>query len=345
MADINFPARITVDRQSDLDGLPILTAKVTVAEETSGWSLPKGPQGERGTPGRPRTTFQKMGEIPNVGARPTGLGPDDRGKWWHRLDDNGMDTWTGTQWRHSPHAVGPQGPVAAANTISSVETTKREDLTNPAVEFIGTGADQKLKVTVPAGLAGPKGPPGVSGPINGSPDFDQTAAPLHGGLFAYNRATKRFRPIPAPLGVGPWCWYQEDFNPDQESAVSQLTAGTFTIPAQGFAWRPVVYGHISAFSARSGPQSAQPVVRLHHAQGLCVAYGTGAAGAYLYVPLVPAYRDGQATKTLSPSSTFATVPAGQSANLVVTVDRQGDGSAAIGFKNARASLVVYAQPI
>ncbi|MFI7001361.1 hypothetical protein [Nocardia sp. NPDC050175] len=345
MADISFPARITVNRQSDLDGLPILTAKVAVAEENAGLALPTGPAGRPGKQGRPRATFQKMGEIPDAAARPTGLGPDDRGKWWHRRDDGGMDTWIGTEWRHSPNAVGGQGPSAAPNIITGVETTNKAQYVNPAVEFVGTGAAQQLKVTVPAGLPGARGPAGTSGQISGSPDFDQSTVPMHGGVFAYNRATQKFRPLPAPMGVGPWVWYQEDFAADQTGAAGQLIGGTFTVPAQPFVWRPIVYGHIASFCEFINSQSAQPTVRLHHAQGVNVAIGPGSAGAYFFTPLMPAYRDGQVTKTLSPSSTFATVPAGQAANLVVTIDRSGDGNASIGYKRARASLVVYAQPI
>ncbi|CAM4499057.1 hypothetical protein NONI108955_36420 [Nocardia ninae] len=345
MADISFPARITVDRQQDLDGLPILNANVTVSEEAAKLALPAGPVGTPGRKGRPRTTFQKMGEIPDAEARPVGLGPDDRGKWWHRLDDDGMDTWTGTTWRHSPNAVGGQGEVATANMITDVETVHKPELVNAAVEFVGTGAEQQLKVTVPAGLPGARGSAGASGEISGSPDFDQTTAPMHGGVFAFNRASQKFRPLPAPMGVGPWSWYQEDFAADQQIAAAQLIAGTFTVPAQPFAWRPIVYGHISSFSENNNSQSAKPTVRLHHAQGASVAIGPGSSGTYFFTSLLPAYRDGQVTKTLSPSSTFATVPAGQAANLVVTIDRSGDGNLTIGYKRARASLVVYAQPI
>lgn len=344
MADISFPAHLTVERQPDVDGLPILEANITVSEDVAKLGLPPGPTGERGQQGRPRTTFRKMGEIPTAAARPTGLGPDDRGKWWHRLDTNGMDVWTGTAWRHSPNAVGAKGPVAEANTVTVAQTRHDPMLTYPAVEFSGTGA-QELKVTAPAGEQGAKGPAGVSGPITESPDFDHSLLPVHGGSFAYHRASQLFRPQPLSMAAGPWSWFNEDFGADQQTAVPQLIAGTFAIPAQPFAWRPVVYGHMSVYSANSGSQYVRAMVRLHHSQGQVAAATVGGSGAYIYQPIIPTYRDEQTTKTLSPSSTFAVVPANQPANLVVTAERGGEGSGDIGYKRANASLVVYAQPV
>ncbi|MFJ4656134.1 hypothetical protein ACIP5Y_33100 [Nocardia sp. NPDC088792] len=344
MADISFPAHLTVARQPDVDGVPVLNARISVSDEVAGLALPKGPAGPQGQRGRPRTTFRKMGEIPTAAARPTGLGAEDRGKWWHRLDTNGMDVWTGAAWQHSPDAVGPKGPVATANTITVTETRKDPSYTQAAVEFTGTGA-QQLTVTVPAGYRGSAGPAGASGPITSSPDYDQDSAPIPGGVFAYHRASQKFRAQPLPVGVGPWGWFQDDFAADQEAAVPQLIAGTVSIPAQPFSWRPVVYGHLCIKSDANGSQFARTMVRLHHSQGQVVAASVGGSGVYFYQPIIPTYRDEQTTKTLSPSSAFAVVPSGQPANIVLAAERFGNGEGAIGFKRANASLIVYAQPI
>ncbi|MBL1072950.1 hypothetical protein JK358_00915 [Nocardia sp. 2] len=342
MADIAFPAHITVHREHDVDGLPILTAEVTLPDDVADMPLPAGPPGSPGRLGRPRTTFQKMGEIADSGSRPAGLGPEDRGKWWHRLDDDGMDVWTGNQWRHSPSAVGPQGPVAAAAQIVGIETVHDEKLTNPAVEFIGAGGQSRLRVTVPAGLQGPKGPPGESGTITEADDYDKSIAPMPGGVFAFHSAGRKFRSAPPPLGAGPWSWYETDFSEDQQANTSRLTVGTFTVPAQPFAWRPRVSGHIYQYSPFGG--GAMAMVRLHHSEGEVLATTSPSGGDWLYLPLIPSYGEGRATKTLAPNSTFAAVPAGQPANLVVLIERLAD-SGDIAFDNARASLVVHAHPI
>ncbi|MEV0356372.1 hypothetical protein AB0H71_09945 [Nocardia sp. NPDC050697] len=345
MADRTFTAHMTVRREVDIDGLPILTAEAAPVGDAAGLPLPEGQAGDPGPGGRPRTTFRKEGVLADASVRPTGLGAEDRGRWWHRLDDNGMDVWTGNGWQHSPDAVGPEGPPAPANTITEVVTERHESLTVPAAVFTGTGAEQSLRVTIPAGERGPKGPPGASGAILSAPDFDPSYPPQRGDVFAYHRASRKFRSVPAPLGSGPWSWYQPDFPAETVEAASRITAGTFTIPAQPFDWRPVVYGHGYYYAAGDTGNAAEIVVRLHHAQGQIVATSPAGSGGWLYMPVVPCYRDGGTTRAMSPTSEFAIVPAGEPANLVVSAERTGTGSGSIGFKNTQASLVVFARPI
>ncbi|MFC6011373.1 hypothetical protein [Nocardia lasii] len=344
MADISFPAHITARRTPDIDGLPILTAQVDVGDDVRDLPLPAGPSGPQGARGKPRSTFRKIGTIANAAARPTGLGAEDRGKWWHRLDDNGMDVWTGSGWQHSVDAVGPVGPAAAANAITVAEATVHsETLTTPAIEFIGAGAEQQLRSTAAAGLPGPVGPVGASGTITMADDYETTSGPSHGGVFAYDRVTRRFRSASAPMGAGPWAWYQEDFVGETVAAVSRIEVATLTIPAQPFAWRPLVYGHSYVYSVNNGAQSGEFTVRLNNSQGAVLATTAAGAGGWLYMPVIPCYRDGTTTRSLSPSSDYAVVPAGQPATLAVAVERVGTGTGNIGFHPGRCSLVVFAE--
>ncbi|MBH0777009.1 hypothetical protein [Nocardia bovistercoris] len=349
MADITFPAHITVRSDPDPDGVPVITADVAVAGDAIDLPLPTGPQGERGRLGLPRSTFRKMGAIADAAARPSGLGPEDRGKWWHRLDDAGMDVWTGTAWQHSPSAVGATGPAADANVITVTQTKHEAKLTNAAVVFEGSTAAQELSVTVPAGPRGPKGPPGASGAIADAADYDGTSGRSAGGVLGYQRSSRKFRPLAAPLARGPWAWYDTDFAADQAGGSAQLVAGTFTMPAQPFEWRPVVHGHLLAYCQNNGQQATQISVRLMHSEGQIVATALpGVSGSgYLMVPFSPTYSDEDMAKSLSPSSTFATVPAGQPMNLVLTVDRinvSTTSTGEIGYQRAGASLVAYAVP-
>ncbi|MBF6584438.1 hypothetical protein IU414_06645 [Nocardia farcinica] len=345
--DVSFPAHITVDQQPDLNGLPILTATVTPADESRDLPLPAGPAGPAGSKGQPRTTFRKMGEIADASARPTGLTADDRGKWWHRLDTNGMDVWDGTTWRTSPGAVGAQGSVAPATTIEAV-TTHDPALRVPAARFTGTGPDLILAVTAPAGEQGPVGPDGASGAISESPDYDTSIGAVNRSVFAYNSAARRWRATPPPNGYRPWSWWDTDFNADAQAVSDQLTAGTFALPALPFTWRPMVYGQLTIFCQTGKQSDAEARVRIGSESGVMVGNGAGirADGNYYYVNIMPTFGD-EATKTLSPTSTYATIPAYTESALVVTVERVGNNQVdgQIGFQRSRASLTVWAQPV
>lgn len=344
--DISFPAHISVDETADLDGLPILTAEITPAEEAAPLPLPAGPQGPVGPSGVPRTTFRKMGSIANVGARPTGLTADDRGKWWHRLDTDGLDFWNGTTWIHSPGAVGPEGPAAAATTITAT-TTHNPALTIPAVKFTGTGPALTLSATAPAGAQGAVGPDGASGAISESPDYDDTVGPTNRSVFAYNAAARRWKVQPPPNGLGLWSWWDTDFNADTQAVADQLVAGTFSIPALPFAWRPIVWGQLTIFRQSGSGFDIEARVRIGSESGVMVGNGAQSRSGtdYYMVNICPTFGD-EGTKSLSPSSTYATVAAYTATSLVVCAERIGTVSSGvqIGYQRARASLTVLAQP-
>ncbi|MET9286508.1 hypothetical protein [Nocardia beijingensis] len=346
MSDIVFPARLTATRDVDDDGLPILTATVTPDPEAATLPLPPGPPGPQGPRGRPRSTFIKAGTIANAGARPTGLGLDDRGKWWHRTDDDGIDLWDGSAWHHSPGAVGEQGPVAPAATIAAVTTTHDPALTTPALRITADGAALTIAATAPAGVPGPAGPAGASGSIATALDYDNTIGPTQRSMFALNLGGRRWSATTPPNGFGPWSWWDTDLVADQLANADQLIALTATVPALPFRWRPMVFGNLSTYCASSTTVNAEVRVRLGSATGVMVASGAGlraSTSQYLMIPFNPTYGD-EGTKPLSPSSTYATVPPGVPATLLLTVERVGTG-ANIGYARARGSLTAWAQPV
>lgn len=347
MADISFPAHLVVTEDVDDDGLPILTAVVTPSDPIADDPLPAGHPGPEGPRGVPGTTFCKMGTLVDEAARPVGLTATDRGKWWHRLDTDGMDVWDGSGWVHSPDAVGPQGPVADANTLT-VTTVHDPALIDAAVDIVGTGAAQTVTVTAPAGLRGPRGPAGASGAIGTATDFDDVNGPTRRAMFALGPNGTRWQVQPPPNGFGPWSWYGDaDFNDDVTAATADKTImGTFIIPPLPFRWRPLAYGHIGAGATASSGAKTVAYVRLGGPNGVTVANGSGArynGPIVQLIPLIPAFGD-EGTKPLSPTSEYATVPANQEAVLVMTVEREGPANQYAVYSN-HASLVVWALPV
>ncbi|MFE3051609.1 hypothetical protein [Nocardia sp. NPDC059239] len=346
MSDVTFPARLTVTSEPDLDGLPILDATITPAGEAPALALPAGQPGLPGPRGGPRTAFRKVGTLANAGARPTGLGPDDRGKWWHRLDSNGMDVWTGTGWLHSPNAVGAQGPTAPAATAAAT-TVHSETLTDPALRVTASGAALALEATAPAGLQGPPGPTGSSGAISAATDFDNTLGPTHRSMFVYAPAARKWKVAPAPNGFGQWSWYQEDFAANTSTAAASLTVASFALPALPFTWRPMVW--LSGYIQCVADTATYPILvgRLNSPTGVTLAYGAGSIRAgrdWYHATAFPTFGD-DGPKPLAPSSTYATVPAGEQASLVVTVEKVGGNTTNIAWDRTEASAVVWALPI
>lgn len=348
MADISFPAHIVVTEEIDDNGLPILTAMVTPTDPVADDPLPAGNPGPAGVRGVPGPTFVKMGEIADEAARPTGLTATDRGRWWHRLDDNGMDVWDGSGWVHSPDAVGPQGPVADPNTLT-VTTVHDPAITLAAADIAGAGAAQTLTLTAPAGLPGPPGPVGASGAIAAATDYDSTTAPTQRSTFGLSAGGTRWGVQPPPNGFGPWQWLgNADFGADPGTGVTSdaITLATFTIPALPFRWRPLAYGRIVGGGPDNSGTYVLGYVRLGSANGVTLATGAGArytAPIAQSISMIPAYGD-EGTKPLSPSSEYATVPANQEAAIVVTVERDG-GSDNYAVYTNDAHLIVWAIPV
>jgi hypothetical protein len=346
LADIAFPAHLVVTEEVDDNGLPILTAVVDPADNFADDSLPAGNPGPPGPRGVPGPTFVKMGEIADEAARPTGLTAEDRGKWWHRFDTNGMDVWDGSAWVPSPDAVGPQGPVADANTLT-VTTVHDPAITLAAADISGTGAAQALTVTAPAGLRGAAGPAGGSGAIATASDFDASTAPTLRSTFGLSAGGNRWLIQNPPNGFGPWSWYSTDFDTGSTSITADTyVMGTFTIPALPFRWRPLTYGHIHAGAAPGTGTYPVAYVRLGSTHGVTVAAGAGArynANITQLRALIPTYGD-EGTKSLSPASEYATVPANELGTLVVVIAREGNANT-WAASNEDASLTVWAIPV
>jgi hypothetical protein len=347
MADVSFPARVTITEEADLDGVPVITAAVSLTPTAAALLLPEGPEGDPGPPGEPQSPFIKVGEIANVGARPAGLTAADRGKWWHRLDDDSMDFWDGDSWVNlGADSVGPQGPVAPANTLTALDVIADETITIPAVDIKPVNSsEQTIQLTVPAGERGATGAPGSSGTITTSPDFDSTQGPVKRSMFAYKRTTGRFAPTPPPCGYGPWFWDSSAFAADASGAVSSYKVLTASMPALPFAWRPQVFGAIQLYNDNSGQCHAFVFPRLWNETGVALGIGANPWQTFWDMVEITEHYGNPNSVGMSPSSDYAVVPANSSSQIVVMVERQGSTTGTIGYRQAGAALTVYAMPV
>lgn len=344
MTDVTFPAHVTLTEETDLDGLPVLTASVALGITASALALPDGPDGDQGPPGEPQPPFIKVGTLANSGARPGGLTATDRGRWWHRLDNGSMDFWDGAAWVNLPNAVGATGPVAPANTLTALDVIAEETITTAGLEIKPINSStQTIQLTVPAGARGATGAAGSSGTILTSPDYDSTQGPVNRSMFTYSRTSRRFRPVPPPCGFGPWHWASGDFAADDSGAVTAYTVLTASMPVLSYAWRPMVHGGLQTF-ADTGC-FAHVYARLYSETGVAVAIGSNFWQTYWELTEFGEHYGNPNSVGMSPSSDYAVVPANYPSRILVRVERQGSTSATIGYKQALAALTVYAMPV
>lgn len=342
MPEVTFPAHITLTEE-DVDGLPVVTAEVTLSQSASALDLPEGPQGDQGIPGEPQPPYIKVGTIANVGARPAGLGGTDRGKWWHRLDNDSADLWDGSAWHNLPDAVGPQGPIAPANTLTALDVVADETITAAGVDIKPVNSSvQTIQLTVPAGDRGPTGDPGSSGTISTSPDYDSTQGPVNRSMFAFSRTSRRFRPVPPPCGYGPWHWGSSDFAADTSGAVDSFEVLTAQMPVLPFAWRPMVHGAVRLLSDLNSVAFVFP--RLYNSTGVAVGIGVNFWQTYAELVEITEHYGNPNSVGMSPSSDYAVVPAYYPSQIVVMIERQG-GDGTISYFQTGAALTVYAMPV
>lgn len=344
MTDVTFPAHVTLTEETDTEGLPVLTATIAVGLTASALELPDGLDGDQGVPGEPQAPFIKVGTIANIGARPTGLIAADRGKWWHRLDDDSMDFWDGDSWVNLPSAVGGTGPVAPANTLTALDVVSEETITTAGLDIKPiTSSEQTIALTVPAGARGVIGDPGSSGTILTSPDYDSTLGPVSRSMFTFSRTSRRFRPTPPPCGYGPWHWSAADFAADASGAVGSYDVLTATMPVLPYAWRPMCHGGIQTYSDTG--TFAQVYCRLYSSTGVAVAIGANFWQTFWELVEFGEHYGNPNTVGMSPSSEYAVIPANYPSQILVRVERQGSTTGTIGYKQALAALTVYAMPV
>lgn len=358
MSDVVIPARVRITRELDPYGLPITRATLDVDDVTAELPLPGGRKGEQGPRGRPRAPWVKAGEVDSVGDLPVGLGPDDRGKWWHDLATDDMWTWTGTGWKQSAGAVGPSGPVAVGSVVDEVQTIADPKLRVAAAEIVSVAGSHRMKLTVPAGHKGQRGPVGASGSIVTSDDYDATHGPVEGSLFAWSRRTRKFRPTPPAVPIGLWAAGPDAFPATTAlENVDTITLVQIDIPALPFSWRPRVYGRVATYADNSGPSGFPHVwARLNDPAGPPVAMGLNGFRTLQHeVVLTPYFSEqggaaiannhGQASR-LTPSSTIGVVAAYEPASIYVRVERdKGSASSGSNIRFVKTAPYVQVQAI
>jgi hypothetical protein len=278
----------------------------------------------------------------------------DIGKYW-LIDQTDVDgnvllsaafIWFGTEFRYLPFGTqGPPGtyPVIApsVNLLAPDENSLVDDVTGS-----GTAADPyiwNLELSIPQGPFGP------SASLASMPDVAEATPPTVGQFLGYQGNTFDGNPVWQPTDAGeiiprPYTIPTNAFN--SFSGIdfgSTITVAAFTVPANPFPWKPVVFGLIEMFEIEL---SFQPLligaeVMLNSPTGQVVARGFGNTVGGI-IPLIPhCSTPASPTTAMTPSNSTALVAANTPATLYVNL--VNDGIVALYDFNANnAQLFVMA---
>lgn len=335
------------------------TISIDVSADEAAAIVP-GLVGKTGAAGAPQFALDLQ---PDVFSSPASLPDDltttDFGKYWllEQTDEAGnvvsaaAYVWWNTYWRVVPFGTrGPTGPVP--NITPDVILIDPD--ASSYVQNSGTIANPSWTFY----LAVPQGPPGPEATLAGCPDVDETTAPTPGQVLGYNGQYKQGLPVWKPMTVGamnplPFIVPESSFTSYTGITATHHTVCTFAVPAQPWAWKPVVFGQIQA----SGSQlSLSPllldveVLLGDAASGTMVGVGHGNAFGGV-ITILPQTSTGGTTATsdsaaMTPTNSTALVPAnhtGTQGTLYVNLKNQGLAGV-YNYNAANSQLFVLVVP-
>lgn len=283
-------------------------------------------RGKTGNPGVVDFTLRKQATDPNGDPvvevsqlPPLTNTPEDIGKYYliPEYDVTGhviqqwAYIWYGTNYRRiMMGAFGPPGPVPAVQP--------QTQLAAPGTTSYVTTDGETLEPTWQFNLASPIGPPGAISPLNNFSDFSNVIAPQSGDVVgftgSYNLAGQ---PVFAPVSFEqiqpqPYSVPESAFN-SFDGFSEQAPIGSFMIPAQTFAYTPIVWGHIGGIAGielSSNPFMLGVQVLLgNQTTGVQVARGLGNTSGL--VNIMPHYSNANNTsQAVTPTNSYAVVQPG-----------------------------------
>ncbi|NKS29204.1 hypothetical protein GS534_00470 [Rhodococcus hoagii] len=338
-----FLSSIELIGVDDNNGLPGVLYSFQMNQRDGRLEMRKGEKGEKGDQGEPAYPFEWQGDMTNQQAIDNLLlGPDQKGWAYRNVETNAMHYWAGVGWVVFANAFGAPGPRGLANNLTIGTITTLPTGAAATASITGTPPNQVLNLGLPRGPQGVDGPRGAAAAIRDAFDYDNSVAPQHGDLIAWNNTANKWRPVRNPGVRGPYSIGPGSFpGVTNSQTIDGKTLTTMAIPAQDVAWRPLVQGGVETITNQTNNSSRVDVeVRLGSATGQIVGVGTGMPYQRWYTNRIQPYFDA----TMTPTSSVAVVPAGMATTLYVTIGRPF-GTATYGHTNLRASLTCYCVPV
>jgi hypothetical protein len=328
------------------------TISIQVNGDTATAIVP-GLQGIQGPGGAPQFALAQQPAIFSSPTQlPTTLTEANFGQFWwiinYDQNNNPVSSaayvWWGSFYRVVPiGTVGPTGPypVITPQVIlidpdmqSYVENTG--SISNPSWTFY---------LAVPAGLPGPPAT------IAGCPDVNETIPPTPGQVLGFAGSYNQGLPVYQPMTVGalnplPYIVPESAFQAFSGIATQTQTVCTYTVPANPYPWKPLVFGQVLVSGLNIGLTPLLVGVEVlmgdpTTGQLVAIGYGNAFGGAVDITPQTSTAAAPNAAMT--PTNSTALVQAGQPAVFYVNLVNVGMAGV-YDFSNQNAQLLILAVP-
>lgn len=326
------------------DTLPSTVNSLEIDDDTGRLEIRSGPKGDTGPQGDPSFGLILQGAVADQATLDAiTVTSADKGKAWWVVATNELRYWQGRYWIAFTDAMQGTGRQGPPNVLTGEVVTAT--VGNPAAATLtGTSPNQVLTITVPQGVTGPQGDPGVAGRIQDASDVDTDAAGLSDHMvLQWDDSISKFVPSPSPTWRGPWTIDGSRFAASSNTSQAPRTIASVTIPAQPFPWRPYILGRLPLQShvQTVGESRVDVEVRSGTEDGDLVAWALGFPSAnFIWARIVPKF-----PQVLQPSATnIGTIPAGQTETFYVRLVRPV-GSRNYSTVTDIAYLQIYAMPL
>jgi hypothetical protein len=328
------------------------TISLQINGETATAIVP-GLQGQTGASGAPQFALTQQPDVFSSPADlPGNLTAANFGEFWLivQLDQNNNPIYTNAYiWWNTFYRVVPFGTVGPAGPFTVI--TPQVVLIDPDeqsyVQNTGTLSNPNWVYF----LAVPQGQPGPNGAIAFCPDVNESTPPTPGQVLGFNGAFAQGLPVYQPMTVGalnplPYIVPESAFNSFTGIASTTQLVCTYTVPANPFAWKPVVFGQVQlgGFSLSLNPLLVGAEVLMGDpttGQLVAIGYGNAFGGAVTVTPQTSNSTNPNAAMT--PQNSTALVPAGQAATFYVNLVNAGMAGV-YNFNAQNAQLLIMAVP-
>ena len=304
--------------------------------------LPRGDRGPRGFQGQPADPVKFGSWLANPDDLPKNLGPVEANTIFPVASDKSLRVWTGYQWMTYPNWMGTKGETGSSQQVR-VGTVQSGPEPEVVLSPESTETHAVLDFVLQRGPQGVQGEQGIQGPtatISTASDYDTEKTALSGDSLVWNG--ERWEPRRNAAPVGPYTLPSSQFNAANVGLLQfgnrpRVILGELPIPAQPFAWRPLVTGQVWVNTSFSVTVDIEATIG--SATGTLVGLGSDVANRNEFNRIQPFFNE-----AVTPDSSHARVEAGTPTTIVVSARRTGGAIGDWSTTTVRAQMQVMCQP-